>query len=119
MNTQRLLGPDETPVGFVYPRQFLHILELGLVNLEPWYIVEGDELRRIVSGLRERYPDRGLVPFARRQDNDDVACWEGEQGEAVFTVHDFASPGWEQRARFDDFWAWFRRAVEDMIEFDA
>lgn len=64
------------------------------------------------------YPERALVPFARRQDNDDVACWEAGQGEQVFIVHDYASPGWERRGVYPNFYVWLRQAVEDMIEYD-
>ena len=68
-------------------------------------------------GLRNRYPDRLLVPFAVRQDNDDVACWDIDQGN-VAVVHDFASPGWERRGEFPGFYDWLRQAIEDLIEFD-
>jgi hypothetical protein len=110
-----LLTITELPEGFDYPPEFIRVVELGLTNLEPWWIFDGDQLRRRVTALRERYPERRLLPFARRQDNDDVACWDLAQGD-VAVIHDLASPGWEQRARYPDFNAWLRRAVEDLIE---
>jgi hypothetical protein len=33
-------------------------------------------------------------------------------------VHDFASPGYEQRAELADFYSWFRQAIEDFIDFE-
>jgi hypothetical protein len=36
----------------------------------------------------------------------------------VVVIHDFASPGWEQRREYRDFWAWFHVAVEDMFDFE-
>jgi hypothetical protein len=113
-----LLSVDDLPGGFEYPAEFIRVVELGLINLEPWWIFDGELLWDRMTGLRERYPDRRLVPFARREDNDDVACWDLGQGDVV-TVHDFASPGWEQRARFPDFNAWLRQAVEDLIEYGS
>lgn len=113
-----LLDEKERPQGFEYPAQFLRAAGLGLVNLEPWYLLVGGPLRQALLGLRERYAARQLVPFARRQDNDDLACWDLTQPPTVVIIHDFASPGWEERRRFQDFWAWFRAAVEDMIEFE-
>ena len=113
-----MLKEDELPDGFAYPHAFSRIVGLGLTVLEPWYLLRGDLLTKTMSGLRQRYPDRTLIPFAKRQDNDDLACWEMDRGEEIIIVHDFASPGWEQRDRFVDFWAWFRRAIEDLIEFD-
>lgn len=113
-----LLPPDDLPTGFQYPSEFLRVLELGLTNLEPWSMLGGTQLRARNRGLRERYPKRTLVPFARRQDNDDVACWEIDAGRTrVVIVHDFAESGWERRAEFDDFDGWLRQAVEDLIDF--
>lgn len=115
--TVELLSPQDLPDGFSYPSQFLRVTELGLTNLEPWWILTGDLLRARYAGLMERYPERTLVPFARRQDNDDVAAWDVRSGQ-VTIVHDFASPGTETRADFPDFYTWLRQAVEDLIEFD-
>lgn len=114
-----LLRDDELPKGIRYPGPFLRLVERGLTHFEPWIILEGDRLRAHHRGLRDRYPARTLVPFARRQDNDDVACWEAGGGGRVVIVHDFASPGWERRAEFADFYGWLRRAVEDLIEYDS
>ena len=111
-----LLGPAELPPGFAYPREFLRVVELGLVNLEPWWIFDGAPLRDRVAGLRTRFPDRVLVPFARREDNDDVACWASAPPRVV-VIHDFASPGFEDRGGFADFNGWLRQAVEDLIAF--
>ncbi len=75
-----LLSADELPPGFQYPRQFLRMVERGLTDLEPWLLLEGEQLVNRHRGLQSRFPERSLVPFARRQDNDDVACWDLEQG---------------------------------------
>lgn len=112
-----LLSTDDLPEGFNYPREFVRVVELGLTNIEPWWIVQGDRLRDCFSGLRKRYSSRNLVPFAVRQDNDDVACWDINAGN-VAIVHDFASPGFEQRAELPDFYSWFRQAIEDFIAFE-
>lgn len=119
MKTVNLLAASELPDGFTYPQQFCRAVDLGLMNLEPWYLIEGEELHRTLKGLRERYQGRRLIPFARRQDNDDIACWEVHGESVIVVIHDFASPGWEQSGRFECFWDWFRQAVEDMIEFDT
>jgi hypothetical protein len=91
--------------------------EQGLRDLEPWWIIEGASLRARFAGMRQRYPQRNLVPFAQRQDNDDVACFDIESGK-VAIVHDFASSGWERRTEFTDFCAWLRQAANDSIAFE-
>lgn len=114
--TTELLAESDLPAGFGYPPEFLRVVELGLVQLEPWFVLRGDLLRLRLAGLKERYPEQVYVPFADRQDDDDVACFT-TVGSEVVIVHDFASPGWERRGRqpFRNFNAWFRQAVEDFI----
>lgn len=113
-----LLDADDLPSGFEYPREFIRIVELGLTDLEPWLIIDGDQLSDRNRGLRHRYPMRSLVPFARRIDNDDVACWDVDRDGRIVIVHDFASPGWEHQAEVGRFYDWLRQAVEDLIEYD-
>jgi hypothetical protein len=111
-----LLSMADLPDGFDYPAEFVRVVELGLTQLEPWWIIEGDLLRDRSRGLQQRYPDRTLVPFAVRQDRDDVACFQPDRS-TVAIIHDFADSGYEQRDELPDFNAWLRRAVEDLIEF--
>lgn len=118
MNTLELLTENELPNGFVYPRELKRMLNLGLINLEPWHLLAGERLRFNMAGLAERYPKLKLIPFAYRQDNDDFACWQFEIPGTVFIIHDFAL-GHEHRGQFVDFYAWLRRAIEDFIEFDT
>lgn len=66
-----LLPLSDLPTGFQYPSQFIRVVELDLTNLEPWWILTGERLNTRHRGLQQRYPDRSLVPFAIRQDNDD------------------------------------------------
>ena len=85
----------------------------------PWQLLFGEWVKVRADGLRKRYPNRRLVPFARRFTSDDVACWEGSDNESVVVVHDFASKGWEDRKeRYSGFWEWYRAAMDEMIEFE-
>jgi hypothetical protein len=113
-----LLSIADLPGDFEYPPEFVRVVELGLTQLEPGWIIDGDHLRTRYRGLRKRYPSRMLVPFAIRQDCDDVACFELNRP-GVVIIHDFASPGWEQRDHLPDFYSWLRRAIDDLTEFDV
>lgn len=112
-----LLDSTERPEGFTYPRGLVRLVELGLLDLDPWWIMRGAEIRLRFAGMRQRYPQRKRVPFARRQDNDDVACFDLDRG-TVAIVHDFASSGWEGRAEFADFRAWLHQVVDDLLAFE-
>jgi hypothetical protein len=95
-----LLPPDDRPAWLEYPHSFQRIAEQQLIHVTPWHIMEGPRALTQWRGLAQRYPTRELFPFAYRQDNDDVACWERGMGEKVFVIHDFASPGWENEGGF-------------------
>lgn len=106
--------------GLKMPSGYLDAKALGLVNLMPWQFVTDDEFDWLFSGLASRYPVRKAIPFARRRDNDDVACFtpggKGLDNCEVTIIHDFATSGSEVVAEFDTFWGWFQYAVGEMVE---
>ena len=101
-----------------YPKEFLKIVELNLVDLDSWYIMTKEQVETRIIGLKKRYPERKLIPFARRDDCDDIACFEVGKEHKVQIIHDFASAGYEQRKEYACFWDWFKEAIEEMIEND-
>ena len=103
---------------FTYPRSFVKAVELNLFYFDIWRIFENDEAFRRMEGLKERYPQRKLIPFAKRDDCDDIACFEIGKGDKIQIIHDYASKGYEQRMEYDDFWEWLRDAVDVMIEYN-
>ena len=108
------------PKWFKWPAEYERIKSLNLTDLEPWVFLDESDFEFRIKGMKERYPNSDLVPFARRQDNDDVACWEKEGGnEKVVIIHDYASSGWEKDREFPTFWGWFKQAIDDMIEYEA
>lgn len=103
--------------GFEYPEEFRELIDLDVTELGPWGFLSDGQLMFRFRGLRERYPERNLIPFAERWTMDDIACWEIGGGEKVFVVHEFSSPGFEQRASFHNIVDWLERATEELLEF--
>lgn len=102
---------------FVYPQEFKRIVELGLINMQPWEILLDDRVYGRYEGLKSRYPKRKLIPFAQRRDCDDVACWDLNNENKLVIIHDYASVGYELVKEYNTFWDWFREAIDEMIEF--
>jgi len=94
------------------------MVEAGEFDLGPWQLLLGKWLKVRQEGLAKRFPDRGLVPFARRLDDDDVACWDREKPGKVCIVHDFAAPGWEVRDEYPSFASWHEAARQDAQDYD-
>ena len=103
---------------FIYPETYNKLIELNLVDFDVWYLIESGQATRRYHDLKERYPNRKLIPFARRDDNDDIACFEVGKGEKIQIIHDFASEGYEQRKEYENFWKWLEVAVREMIEYN-
>ena len=112
-----MLSLSDLDVPLTWPEGLVRIVSQNLVDLTPWHVMPRDLALTRLRGLRQRY-SRQYVPFAYRQDNDDIACIDPARPDEVVIVHDFASDGFELRQRFDSFWAWFRVAVDDMITFE-
>jgi hypothetical protein len=112
-----LLTQNELPSGFNYPSPLLRLVEHGLRELPPWWLLLDQRLRSSQRGLASRYPARTLVPFAYRQDSDDVAAFDVDLGQVV-VIHDYAAPGFEQRSAAVDFTSWLRHAIDDFVNFD-
>lgn len=112
-----LVAAADLPSAFSYPSSFIRVVELGLVDLEPWQILDGELLYARYDGLAVRYPGRQLVPFARRLDNDDIACWQAASRD-VLIIHDFDGSDGKARETFPSFYDWLRRAIDDLIEFE-
>lgn len=111
-----VLSPPLVPERFTYPPSFTRFAKGALPNLTPWRFLCAEEPEYFVNGLRKRYPSRRLVPFARRDDNDDVACFDAADTSGdprVLFIHDFADPGWELRGTAENFEHWLRVAVDE------
>ncbi len=101
---------------FEYPEAYEKLLELKLFDFDVWYLIPEEQAQRRLLALQERYPNRKLIPFARRDDNDDIACFEVGKENRVQIIHDFASSGFEQRTELQDLWEWVENAVKEMVE---
>jgi hypothetical protein len=116
-----LFDQAQLPDGFQYPETLMSFLDTNGVDIGPWQFLQGKWLTVRHSGLQERYPNRKLLPFARRLDCDDVACFdvmEPALTPPVIIIHDFASIGWEERETFNNFDVWLLDAIEQAKEWD-
>lgn len=108
MNNAKLLD-------YNYPQGYIKLKELHLIDFEYWYFIPDNQVDKRFMGMKERFPNRKYIPFARRDDCDDIACFESGKGETVFIIHDYASDGYEERKRYNDIWEWVRDAIDELI----
>lgn len=112
------LSDEVKSEGFAYSKEYLDFVSGDVPDLTPWHFFYS-RLDHRFKGLQDRYPSKGLVPFARRQDNDDVACFDSMACDGrVLIIHDFASPGWEERLSLKSFDEWLDLAKSESAEWD-
>jgi hypothetical protein len=116
MIDEKLLNEFGFHVTMSVMRQLSYLEKNGIGYTSPWRIItDANEFRVLVKGLLKRYPGCLYIPFARRDDSDDIAAFSGAdlKDDRVIIVHDFASPGWEIDSRHDDVWDFLKRADDD------
>jgi hypothetical protein len=95
-----------------------------LSDIEPWWWLAPHKESAIywIETLREQFPERVLVPFAKHGGSDDVACFDGSDTSdepRVLYIHAFCSPGWELRGEVGSFKEWLRLTEIESAEFKA
>ena len=90
----------------------------GFGGLLPWYFIEPEQ----ADALRKQYQAEtgsDIIPFAQRQDNDDIAGFEVSEGQvkqAVNTTHlswtgKREQQGWLRSQRSEDIFEWLSNTV--------
>lgn len=113
----RYLYPSNMlPPGFRYPASFVDLVSRAEIPTVSswWFLCANQELAdswlRIV---REWYPTRSLVPFAKDSASDDIACFDGSDlsdDPIVHWVHTFCEAPYEDRGSVKNFDAWIEEA---------
>lgn len=113
------------PDWFQLPEQYIKLLESGNFrdgdfDFGPsWQLLYGQFIASRFEGVKKRFPSLNLYPFARRMDDDDIACFDLDEPSSppkVVIIHDFASPGWEQRGTFENYEAWREAAESESMD---
>jgi hypothetical protein len=117
MNDRYLPLPDRLPEGFRFPATYVEIAgSEALPDIEPWWWLSIREQSYVfwMEKLAEQFPDRLLVPFAKMEDSDDLACFDGadQSGQPkVLYIHAYTTAGWEHRGDEASFEVWLSKAL--------
>ncbi len=103
----------------------------GITSITPWHFLDNADT---VSRLRNQYrsevsagsqPISDCLPFAKRQDCDDIAAFVVADGIVTGEVIDVhltwapkpELPGFPSLDHYSDFWAWLKSAVDATADF--
>ena len=109
---------------FVYPKGFINTTSITPpIDIEPWWFItfeEGD-FNSWYHTLKKLYPKRKLIPFAKFNANDDIACFDGNDNSGnpkVLIIHAYASEDWEHHGSYNDFNEWLNKAIKTHQEWE-
>jgi hypothetical protein len=106
------------------PKGYYWLIEQSLVGfepfttLQPWYYVKNNEMFFVNEKWPEHQRSHLLIAFARRQDNDDIACFILSDGDIdkVVLIHGWTATGYSEIKNYNSFWAWLKDVVDDIAE---
>lgn len=109
--------------GFEVPNGYTWLLERGLVGfdtfgpLQPWHYLPKENAID-VHRIWRRSSIHPLVAFAKRQDNDDYACFDirGNRVSKIVEIEGWTSSGYTVIIEHSSFWSWLKKAIDDIAE---
>jgi len=114
----------QVEIAFNYPAEYNWLVERGIAGfapftqLQPWYFTPKDQS----FWATKHWPSSGnrkLFVFARRQDNDDLACFAlNTDGriEGILIIQGWVDNGFEILREFSSFWEWFKFVIDDIAD---
>lgn len=95
----------------------------AFTQLEPWYFLPDVE----IFDAAERWPsgraESPLVAFARRQDGDDIACFDFTAGNSlkVVLIEGWSGGGsaYSVMSEYSTFWEWLKSTIDDIADWSA
>ena len=101
---REIFNTDGLEFDFDYPDGLERLIALKLINFDLWYLMSREQTIVILNQIGMNGNRRGLIPFARRGDNEDIACFEIVNNEKVVVLKNCEYLGYRQRQVFDTVW---------------
>ena len=111
--------------GFIVPNAYTIAKDRKLFGyqnqdsaLEPWFYMDADNVfdvcKKWPSVPNERAVE--LIVFARRFDNDDMACFEVSENviKQIVVVHGWTPTGYDVIVELSGFWHWVKLVIDDV-----
>jgi hypothetical protein len=111
--------------GFSPPNGYKWLIERGIAGFEsfgpiqPWYYLTTEYTKRLDAIWPSAADAKQYVCFARRQDNDDYACFcmDDNLVSGIALIEGWATGGFNVIEKYDNFWDWFSLVVvRDMAQ---
>lgn len=111
-------------VAFNYPAEYTWLVERKIAGfgpftqLQPWYFTPEDQSFWATEHWKTG-GKRNLYVFARRQDNDELACFafnDDDKLDKILIIQGWMGNEFEVLKEFSSFWDWFKYLVDDIAD---
>lgn len=116
------LDPD---FDFTLPPGYQWLLKKGIIAyysspLYPWYYLSKQDVFNVTDKWPQGSYEGCLIAFARRYDNDDIACFsvKSQAVECVVVINGWTSSGYDVIASYNTFWEWLKSVIDDIAELE-
>jgi hypothetical protein len=119
--------PSTSFVDFEPPRGYTWAQERGIIGqqptsaLEPWfYLAPADIFDPDEKWSKQRTRYR-LVAFARRYDQDAIACFAiaDRTVQRIVVIQGWTSDGYDVVAEYATYWEWLKSVIDDIADWVA
>lgn len=114
---RELINAEEFEFDSNYPDALERLIALNLINFDLWYLMKREQAEDMIHKFKSREKEYKYIPFARRGDNEDVACFDYMNREKVVIFKQCDYLGYHPYKTYNSVWDWFRDAIELMIAF--
>ena len=109
---------------FATPRGYRWLIERKLVGFEansamqPWHYLPIEHTFDLIDRWPSGPGKTRLFAFAKRQDCDDLACFEVHENQAtrVVIVHGWTAESYQIDHSYDTIWDWLKSVVDDVAQ---
>ena len=113
------------PEGFKYPQDYVEFVDGDRKSLRPWWLIGSNpEFATLAIKMlnEETGSTKYLVPFAKTDDGNDFACFDGDDSLGNPRIYfytgeeDMSNVDWEKRYYIPDFSAWLEMVREEQVK---
>lgn len=90
----------------------------AFTQLEPWYFLPDGEIFDVTQKWPSGRDESPLIAFARRQDCDDIACFDFSLGNSlkVVLIEGWSAGAYSVITEYTTFWEWMKSVIDDIAE---
>lgn len=113
---------SDNSIDIIFPQGYLWLIDQKIIGrkefsqLQPWFYLDKNDC--FFANIKwKNVTTDNLFVFAKRQDNDELACFkvdsDGKTAEVIL-INGWSSNGFDIVREYADFWEWVHQVIDDI-----